>query len=420
MQVFRRLIVFFWMILSIYSYASAQTAAIDSLLRLLQNARNDTTTIILHYKIAKQLEGYNVAKADKHLEAGYALAKTKKEAYQIAYYFQNKGGLLFDMTKYNESSLYYDSAILLYNQLINSERQDEKKITLYKFGKADCLTGKGLLAAKLYNYQESIQYYLEAIAIIEDSEGIQKNNYMATLYADIASNYYELEQFDEALKFDKLGLPYLNKNEDLERYVIVNLFVADDYSALMQFDSSSFYLEKVRSIVTQSGKPKLDVRFYYILGGIYRKKKEWNNALISFQKANEAAVKMKDDFQVLNSEEGLSACYMQSGDLVKAKDLALHVFNESGHISIPLLRIQALQLLAEIEEKSGNTGKAYQYQKQFIQLSDSIKKEKVQRQMHETETKYQNEKKQKEILLLQKSNAVQLLSLQKNQLLTIS
>ena len=413
MQVFRRLIVFFWMILSIYSYASAQTAAIDSLLRLLQNARNDTTTIILHYKIAKQLEGYNVAKADTHLEAGYALAKEKKETYQIAYYFQNKGGLLFDMTKYNESSLYYDSAILLYNQLINSKQQDEKKITLYKFGKADCLTGKGLLAAKLYNYQESIQYYLEAIAIIEDSEGIQKNNYMATLYADIASNYYELEQFDEALKFDKLGLPYLNKNEDLERYVIVNLFVADDYSALMQFDSSSFYLEKVRSIVTQSGKPKLDVRFYYILGGIYRKKKEWNNALISFQKANEAAVKMKDDFQVLNSEEGLSACYMQSGDLVKAKDLALHVFNESGHISIPLLRIQALQLLAEIEEKSGNTGKAYQYQKQFIQLSDSIKKEKVQRQMHETETKYQNEKKQKEILLLQKSNAVQLLSLQK-------
>ena len=34
-----------------------------------------------------------------------------------------------------------------------------------------------------------------------------------------------------------------------------------------------------------------------------------------------------------------------------------------------------------------------------------MKKEKVERQMHEIETKYQNEKKEKEILQLQKSNA---------------
>ena len=48
-------------------------------------------------------------------------------------------------------------------------------------------------------------------------------------------------------------------------------------------------------------------------------------------------------------------------------------------ISMPTLsNAQALQLLTEIEEKSGNIDKAYQYQKQFIQVSDSMKKEKVQ------------------------------------------
>ena len=397
----------------ICSSASAQTTSTDSLLLLLQNARHDTTKIILNYKVAEQLGGYDVPGADKHLEAGYTLAKAGRNNYYIAYYFRIKGGLLYDMAKYNESRLYYDSAIVLYNELINSGEQDAKQTALCKLGKTDCLTGKGLLAAKLYNYQESIQYYLEGIAIIERLEGSEKNAYMSTLYADIASNYYELEQFEDALRYDKQGLPFLNRDKNAERYVIGNLFVADDYSALMQFDSSSAYLEKIHPIVTQLNKPNLNVRFYYILGGIYRKKKEWNNALASFQKANEAAVKMKDDFQVLNSEEGLSACYVQSGDLVKAKNLALHVFNESGRINIPLLRIQALQLLIEIEEKSGNTGKAYQYQKQFILASDSMKKEKVQRQMHETEVKYQNEKKEKEILQLQKSNAVQSLSLQK-------
>jgi signal transduction histidine kinase len=101
------------------------------------------------------------------------------------------------------------------------------------------------------------------------------------------------------------------------------------------------------------------------------------------------------------------------GNLVKARELELLVFNESIRVKIPLIRVQALQLLTEIEERSGRIDKAYQYQKQWMQVSDSMKKEKVQRQMNETEAKYQNEKKERSILELQKSNALQLLSLQK-------
>ena len=390
-----------------------QTKSIDSLLGLLQNARQDTTKITLNYGLAAELGNYDIQRADKYLEAGYTLAKKINSRYYIAYYFKTKGGFLFDMTKYDESRLRYDSGIALYNDLINTERRDAALMKIYKLGKTDCLVGKGLLSAKQYNYNESNQYYMEAIAGIEHITGTEKNNYLANLYADIASNYYELEQFENALKYDKQGLPYLDEHNNTDMYVIGHLFVADDFSGLLKFDSSSVYLEKVRPIVMRLNKPNLNVRFYYILGGIYRKKKEWGNALINFQKANEAAGKMKDDFQVLNSEEGIAACYLQLDDLDKARKLALIVFNKSNVANVPILKVQSLQLLTEIEEKSGNIDKAYQYQKQWMQVSDSIKKEKVQRQMHETEVKYQNEKKEKEILQLQKSNALQSLSLQK-------
>ena len=120
---------------------------------------------------------------------------------------------------------------------------------------------------------------------------------------------------------------------------------------------------------------------------------------------------MKDDFQVINSEEGISACYLHTGHLTKAREMAIHVLNETGRINIPMLKIQALKLLTEIEEKAGNTDKAFHYQKVFIAISDSIKKEKVQQQMNETEVKYQTEKKQKEILQLQKDKLSQSLSI---------
>jgi two-component system, NarL family, sensor kinase len=391
----------------------SQNKIIDSLLLLLKNAQQDTVKINLNYKLAEQLAGYDVARTEKHLAEGYRLAKTGNDAYNIANYFLHGGEILFDQAKYSEANSHFDSAIILFDRLISSGEKDPVKNKTYRFGKTLCLTGKGLLMSKIYRYQESIQYYLEAIAGIESIEGKEKNEYMATLYADLASDYYELEQFETALAYDKKALPYLDPDNNADLYVVGNLFVADDYSGLSKFDSSSVYLEKVRPLAMKLNKPNLNLRFYYILGGIYRKKMQWKDALISFQKANENALMINDEFQMINSKEGMAASYLHLGDLISGREAALFVLKEAGRINVPLLRVQALQLLTEIEEKSGNVDRAYRYQKQFIVASDSLKKEKVQRQMNETEARYQNEKKQKEILQLQKSNALQSLSLQK-------
>ena len=70
----------------------------------------------------------------------------------------------------------------------------------YIFEKTDCLIGKALSSAKMYHYQESTGYCLDGIAGVEDIKGNRKNVYLATLHADIASNYYELEQFENSLK----------------------------------------------------------------------------------------------------------------------------------------------------------------------------------------------------------------------------
>ena len=398
-------------LLMFLSVALAQTKTIDSLTDLLTTAQQDTTKIKLNYQLAAQSREYET-KAIQYLEAGYTLAKASGDKYNTARYFLAKGQLFYDMAKYDASRMSYDSSVVLYDGLITSATPASAQLDKYKFEKTDCLIGKALLSAKLYHYQESTQYCLEGIACIEDIKGNRKNVYLATLHADIASNYYELEQFENSLKYDKLGLVYLNRNEHIDVYVTGHLFVADDFSALSQFDSSSVYLEKVRPIVLQLKKPNLDVRFYYILGGIYRKKKEWNMALNNYQKANEAAKKMKDNFQIVNSEEGLAVCCLHKGNLTKARLLAIHVLTESARINIPLFKVQALQLLTEIEDKAGNIAKAYQYQKQFVAVSDGIKKEKVQRQMNETEVKYQSEKKQKEILQLQKDKLSQSLSIQ--------
>jgi len=390
----------------------AQNKDIDSLTQLLKNATADTIRMDLHFSLYLKLTDYDLDRAKYHLEEAYKLAKIKDSQYYTAYYLMSKGGLYFDMAKYNESRRSYDSSLLLYDLLLKSATTPEQ-IKKYKLGKADGLIGKGLLSAKLYFFQESIQYYLQAIASMDDIDGDEKSSRLLILYADIASDYYELEEFDQALKYDRMGLAYVNPEYDIDGYVISNLFVADDFSGLSQFDSSFAYLNKVRPIVNRLNKPNLNVRFYIILGGIYRKKKEWSAALASFQKSKEASEIMKDEFQLLNSIEGMAASYMNLGNLTKARELASMSLQKSTKVNVPLGKVLSLQLLTELEEKSGNIQAAFDYQKQLIQVSDSMKKVKIERQMLETEAKYQNEKKEKEILQLQKDNALQSLSLQK-------
>jgi len=390
----------------------SQSNSIDSLSKLLQIAQHDSTKIDLHFQLYVILSDYDLARADDHLESAFKLIKKDNNKPNAAYYFSSKGGVLFDLAKYDESKAHYDTALALYDELITSSK-NPSQLNYNKLSRADCLNGLGLLSAKLYYFQESIKYYLQAIESIEDVSTPERDIKLLYLYANIASDYYELEDFANALKFDLASLNYLNPKDDIDGFVIGHLFVADDYGGLLQFDSAFTHLEKIRPIVDKLNKPNLNLRFNFILGGIYRKKKEWNNALISFQKADDAALIIKDEFQSLNSEEGIAACYMNLGLLPKARALAVSALDKSNRLNVPLGKMQSLKLLTEIEEKAGNVAKAFDYQKQFIIVSDSMKKEKVERQMHEIETKYQNEKKEKEILELQKSNALQSLSLQK-------
>ena len=392
-------------------YASAQSTAIDSLLRLLQISKTDTSKIALNYELETALVGYDLQKASHYLENGFRLATAIQSPYFISKYYHLKASLLANLAKYDDALKYCDSAIELSKILMQKKNEDKNIVSLCKGDIAQTLTVKGLVCAKQYQYNESVKCYVESIKMFEEMNDPGNNSDIARIYTSISSNYYELEQYEDALEYDKMALAFLDKKKNIDQFVVGYLFVADDHSALSQFDSSFHYLEMIRPVVMQLSKPNLDVRFYYILGGIYRKRKQWKEALINFQHANSSAKINKDSFQMVNSAEGMAACFLELGDLDKAENFSTLVLYESVRMKIPLLKIQGLQLLIRIEEKLGNIHRAYQYQKSYVALNDSVQKEKTQRQMNETEIKYQSEKKQNEIVQLEKNKQIQSLSI---------
>ncbi len=414
MRYTRHCIVMICAMLLIGQPGRCQSKGIDSLLQLLQKATTDTDKIALNYSLENMLSGYDLTKAAVYLENGFQLAKKIQSPYYISKYYHTEAALLAAESKYDEAFAICDSAIALSEQLVHTKKISKNIADRCRADIAQTLVTKGLICAKQFKYNESIQYYVQSIGLFEAINDGNNNSSIAHIYTSVSSNYYELEQFEDALKYDKMALPFLSKEQNIDQFVVGYLFVADDYSALSKFDYSSIYLEQIRPIVQQLNKPNLNVRFHYILGGIYRKQKLWKEALNHFQLANTAAQVNKDDFQAVNSAEGMAACYLELGNTDKARTLATQVLHESERLNIPLGKMQGLQLLVQIEDKSGNIDKAYRYENSFIAISDSVKKEKTKMQMNETEAKYQSEKKQHEILQLEKDKQIQLLSIKQS------
>jgi hypothetical protein len=206
-------------VLFAFCSASGQSPAIDSLLKLMANARDDTTKIMLNIRAADIMRGYDVERAMKYVDAIHPIIINLDNDYYRAYYYKARAECLFDMAKYSEAQSNEDTTIVLFDRLIGSAGHDAKAVAKFKLAKADCFTVKGLVAAKQYRYHESFQYYLQAIAAIENLPGTEKNDVLATLYIDIASNYYELEQFDESLKYDRQVQAYLDSNDNIDMYV---------------------------------------------------------------------------------------------------------------------------------------------------------------------------------------------------------
>jgi two-component system, NarL family, sensor kinase len=406
---YKQLIFGVWFLLMPF-ILSSQNRIIDSLENKLKLATHDSSRWDIFFRLAKAYYGYDTAKALSYQEKGYSIIKKLDDDYALARYYDSKFSYAFGSSNYLAALSYIDSAIFLYKRAIKNS-QSEVIIKKSKFAIVGCGSDRGIVYNKLGKNDSAVIYFIAYINALEASNDRTKNEGIATAYNNIASCYYDLKNFAKAVEYDKASIDYRLRDNNEEMVAVSYIFVSDDFDNLQQFDSAFFYLNKAKPIVEKFKKNSLNVHYFDIVAQTFRLKGDYEKAIAAYTQLIEETKKVNDAFQIMRCHKMIGICYAGLKDYNNARKFFLLALPVAAEKNSPKERIEILQELVTVEEKSADIGKAFIYLKQLNVIKDSLKNDEINKTIAELDTKYQSERKEKEIVSLAKDKKIQGLSI---------
>jgi tetratricopeptide (TPR) repeat protein len=256
----------------------------------------------------------------------------------------------------------YDQAIYYYQEAYKIQEEDKDSI-----GMASVLNNIGNIYFQFRaNYTIALENYLKALDIYKKI-GERENE--AHLLNSIGLIYYKQEQLKLSLEYLSQALSIFEENKDRykDRIAEVQTNLGLLHAKLGNFQIAYDYLNKCYQFYIQIGaKPRI-AETLRDLGDVYKAWGKNQDALTSYNRSFEI-------FTELNMKSDIANLYKK---------------------------------FAESNASLGNYKKAFEYHVLYTHLNDSLFTEKLNEQITEIQTKYETEKKDKEIALLNSDKALQ-------------
>ena len=257
----------------------AQQTIIDSLENELSIAQTDTTKINLHYYLADLLFGYDSIRPLKHLEEGLTLAKKINDNYQVAVYYYWRGSFLARSSHFAKSLPYMDTALLFFNKHAEEYKGDEKTQVFVRLTKANLLNEYATAYMGLYQYEKAVNCYLQSI---KEWQGVsptyaKRDEAIGIFYGNIAITYRQIGQFENALKYCLMAVPYRMRDGNKDFLARIFMEISMNFTSLNSFDSARKYLQKAKPLVLALNQSLLNTNFYLRQGEYVKLTRNFKN-----------------------------------------------------------------------------------------------------------------------------------------------
>ncbi|MGB1241254.1 MAG: ATP-binding protein [Chitinophagales bacterium] len=262
------------------------------------------------------------------------------------------------------------------------------------------------LSLTMGKYEEAYSYRLQILKVYEklkDNEGIYSTFY------NIGSIFFYQENFPQALEYYQQAHQMAKMAQDSSIIYRSLAAMGSVYGELKDNDKSLAY--NFQSL-KMAENMNFDMGVAYAAHNVglnYVLQNQLDTALTYLQQSLDLMRKSKDKFGEANCLQAISGVHSKTQDYTEAiahLEKALEIHRQLGDRS----RIREIYRdLSKAYFNGGNSVKAYQVQKGYIELRDSLVKEETMQQMASLKQTYELEKKEseKQIAIMQKEQQIE-------------
>ncbi len=335
--------------------------------------------------------------SDSHPEQSLALALKAEAAAHAAGDLRGEG----------EALNYIAYAHRAASDLAQARIDGQESVRLFKaahdrWGEAQGYNTLGLIEADDGKFAEALDYHLKALAIREqdgDKEGLSYT------YNNLGNAYRNMGEYQKALEYHQRGLQLKialgNKSSEAFSHQNIGLvyFVMKDYPRALGAYKKSLEIRE------QTQETRLIAASLNSIGSVEAitdpeaALKTYARSLAIRREVGDTRGEMATLLNIADVHQKLR----RWTDAHQALERAMAVGEK---IDVPLMRSNALRAMGEVEAAQGNYADAYKHQLAYQQSHDAIFSQQEAERFHHLETARDAERKQQQIQLLERENAL--------------
>jgi signal transduction histidine kinase len=284
------------------------------------------------------------------------------------------------------------------------------KVTGNQKGVASTLKMLGQLNWRLGEPVTALDYELKSTEIYEqlgDRRGM-------TIVESLIARIYSFQGlYEKALEYNLKALKGYKLLDDENGIAIILNNIGNDYRRTKNYKEALKYLNQASESFREMKSKRAYSYTLNNIGEVYAALNAFRQAQDYFEKSLQLKEEIKDRMGIAFTLINLGKNYRNLGQPEKAIQALLRALNIAAELNIKNEIRNVHKELAETYETLGNYSKALFHQKKYKEINDSIFNEENIKEIVELQTRFETEKKEREIELLKKDKALQKMNLLK-------
>lgn len=287
----------------------------------------------------------------------------------------------------------------------------------FPLDQAKIMVNTSMTLNKLGQLDSAIVYARKANKLFEelgDSKGVGISLNI------IGQIFFYLKDYEKAKSYFQQYLNNATKRKDTVEISSGYNNLGSTYNSLKKYDSALIAHRTALQMAKQVGNKYSIANIYQNIAAVLMMKKLFTESISYYDTASVIYSQLDYEPGLLETNMNLGKLYVDAEEPERAIPYLKKSIVLASQLDEPPRLAEALKEIADAYDLTGEDGKAFVALKQHMSLSDSLFNLDKQTAIEDINTKYETEKKEQQIVLLNQENALKTASAQRNTLIIIS